>query len=1025
MKKLMLFVVAVIFLMSFASAAFEFDNIVSYEKDDRVAVYDNLFGLCSEIARVELITPKINNVIPGRDRRVMIFKVSNLQELYSDGMGSTEIINMWNGEEDDLDYHYEYAIYEDVERNLYENECRIIDGEEECFRKTVGKKTASEIVGWEKLNTNDLPSGSLTIALVTDVFVGDYYDGVPTLFGKEISRWAVWQDGFNTGLVMYNNMSSENATIFAPQVTNANMTFDIGEVAFNQTNCLLNNCLHFNNSDTAKSNLMINGTIFNWMTIDSNRNATISLWVNFTDFNGSAASTRPQVINRGEQLDLEIIISGVNNISKLGQWGASTFNDVNNPLQTAGWIFYTLTRNHSTACLWVNASLSGCVLSGNKNITQDLFLGTDTSSGTHQFKGLMDDMGVWNITLTPQQIIDLYNNGTGVTYNQSNDISLLTTLGDPPDAIVTINSSQVFSANFSVSDQGNLTNGTLYVYNDDGTVLSRNETVLTGLFNFTNASVSDLPFNKSFTWNFFGCGENTTSFCTFASTNRTFTMDAFRENSQSFSAITAVGASETYEINISSGGTHSITAELIYNGTNQGNADKFGDDFQARFTKQIAIGLQFGGTNTTFYWEFKFANSSTNEFFNSTTQNQTVDDFTIDNCGVNTVLVLNYTIRDEESKLNLSVSPDVNISVDVDVLITSLTNLSITINNSFSINNTNPVQVCSKGGSLNTTNYSMNVVVQYSSIDRVKEFHNIQNFTLNNNTIPENIDLYDLLTVDSQEFTIGFKGLDFLPVADALIDVTRFYIGDGIFRSVEVPKTDVVGEALAHLVLSDVIYTFIVSKNGQVLGTFENFVAVCADQSTGDCVINLNAFTSGSQPTDFSSSGNLRFKTTFDEDTRTVTLVFNTIDGTSSFVELNVTKLDALGNNTACTQSVTSSSGTLSCIVPQGFGNTSLQVQVWKDGNFAGDSFFAILQDAADTFGGTGIVLVLLMIMSLALMALSSGVATIILAMIGFIMAAALNLVEGGSLFGTTSTIIFLLVGGGIIIWKISGRSSA
>jgi len=67
----------------------------------------------------------------------------------------------------------------------------------------------------------------------------------------------------------------------------------------------------------------------------------------------------------------------------------------------------------------------------------------------------------------------------------------------------------------------------------------------------------------------------------------------------------------------------------------------------------------------------------------------------------------------------------------------------------------------------------MDVTTRYESQDRISEFHHIQNNTLTNLTIPININLHDLKTVDSTTFLITFENKDFLPEENALIDITE------------------------------------------------------------------------------------------------------------------------------------------------------------------------------------------------------------------------------------------------------------
>ena len=112
------------------------------------------------------------------------------------------------------------------------------------------------------------------------------------------------------------------------------------------------------------------------------------------------------------------------------------------------------------------------------------------------------------------------------------------------------------------------------------------------------------------------------------------------------------------------------------------------------------------------------------------------------------------------------------------------------INFSQAYNNTNEALVCIANDTLNGTSYRMDVQTRYDSNLYAAEFHNIQNFTLTNETIPQEITLYDLNLSDTTEFLITFENEQFLPVEDALLLIQRKYVGEGVFKTVEIPKTD-------------------------------------------------------------------------------------------------------------------------------------------------------------------------------------------------------------------------------------------
>ena len=204
------------------------------------------------------------------------------------------------------------------------------------------------------------------------------------------------------------------------------------------------------------------------------------------------------------------------------------------------------------------------------------------------------------------------------------------------------------------------------------------------------------------------------------------------------------------------------------------------------------------------------------------------------------------------------------------------------------------------------------------------------------------------------------------------------------------------------------------------MATFENVIATCEDPTVEQCQLNLNAFSTGTLPTDFSTIDGLSFTTTLNETSKVLTLIFtNFPSGSTATVSLNATKFDALGNSTICSSQLTSSSGTIQCTVPDSFGNVSILTEVYKDGNLIKYQFFQIEESATDIFGLDGIIFLLILIISLPLMAMGSKIVMLVSGFLAFIIAALLNIYQGGSFIGIGSTIIWGIIAISIIIWKM------
>lgn len=480
----------------------------------------------------------------------------------------------------------------------------------------------------------------------------------------------------------------------------------------------------------------------------------------------------------------------------------------------------------------------------------------------------------------------------------------------------------------------------------------------------------------------------------------------------------------TLIVNTSTEDFTDVQAILIWNNTNFGSGGRTVNGDEIRFDNTFSVPIGTGnssGKSVDWRWQWNATAYVNNT--NTSVMNQSVFTFSADDCTTQTDLVLNYTILDEESQFEINTSAE-NTSIEVDVNISSIQNRSISTQVAFNKSNILPVQVCVNEGSLNGSNFRLDAQVRYFSSNRVVEFNNIQNQTISNATIPIHVNLLNLLTADSQEFLISVKDENFLALSNALITISRRYVGEGTSKTVEAPLTDTDGRTIGHFVLSDVIYDISVSKEGQPLRTFVNVLARCDNVATGDCRINLNLFSVGVIPTEFNKDLGISWNMTFDRTNRIVTAVYSIPTGLPAEVELNSTKFDNRGNETLCSNSVNSSVGTLTCTIASSSGNITFVSQLFRDGQFVGQAFYAIRPTAESTFRGTRIILMLIMFVTLPLMALTSGPIAIVMAMMGIVAAALLNLYDTGAFIGAGSTLLWFFIAGGIIWFKAVRRSN-
>jgi len=670
-------------------------------------------------------------------------------------------------------------------------------------------------------------------------------------------------------------------------------------------------------------------------------------------------------------------------------------------ISTGQWYFIAITHNSTTDRLYlnntlINQSTAGGTLSNNLEA-----FSIGANNGTVFFNGKVDEVGVWNTSLSETNVSSLWNSGLGL----GNSISV-SLLEPAQNSTITSGKQTIFKANIE-SPLKLLVNASLYL---DGIL---NETIsITGNQNistFTKSIISNNPLN----WSVKSCNVDNCS----TSLNRTVNFANWTEDTLIYPSSVLVGDLGTFSVLLNVSPAINInSANLVYNSTSQEVSIASLSNNQYNITKTLTI-PQPSGT-IPFYFNFSFSNGQNG---NSTSQNITVGGVGIDDCSVYTNVLYNFTSYDEKTKI---IS---NVSLFNSTFNSQLWDLSKTVsisNYSKIFTNTNPFSICLENPLTSISNFSIDVQVQYETEGYAKEFYNIYNDYLDIDDAHTNISLYDLDNVSSQEFKIIYRDASFSPIENAIIQIQRKYVGEGLFRTVEQLKTDSNGEALAHLEVDDVIYNFIILENNIVTASFNNVIAVCQNPTLNECEISLTDVESFVEVTDFLSIKDLSFTgITYNKTTREVATTFSITSGTSATIVLNVTLFDGLGNTEVCSKSLTSSSGTLSCIIPTSFGNSTVIATITKNGVKFAENIISLAQDPKDIYGANLVFTALIIFVGLIGMGVTGN--PIVMGMFLILSSVALigmNIVYSTGFVGAGATILWFIVAVVIIMFKGANR---
>lgn len=962
------------------SSALNFDNTkkVSKEINNKYPTIEivNSFGMGSTIAKYKLIK--------NTDACIINCYAEGSAELYSNG---ALFDNLKFKDELSKTKNYPFTVYinsseeYEIEIPSYREQCNKVynstteKNEDVCFLvidKISKEKKNKEV--WEVYKGEVLPKGNYKWRIEGNIKIGDKIDWIVNAFGSDFDEWAWWNSSW-------------------PYKKQINITGDTHGNYSIQLNITKNIYMNSNLSDIRFINNSETGELPYW--IEYNDSSNYYIWV-------KVPSNKTIYMYYGNPIATE-----KSNIKETFIYG-DDFND--NSLDTGIW-------TEKTSVGYVTESGQNITVSGNGyaviytgNVSE---FGVNVSGAAKFWNGL--STGVKGVGFSVCEGSSLNPCGGG------SNKSVLTVSG----ATFGLRNSGAFTTNGFTIDESHYSIyeiRRLDTYSQAKSGTGKNISSMNAN-DFINSSVSYQKGNVTFAIysEDAGLDPGAITFTDWAYVRKyilpepsySLEKDSYylEEGLASYTNPTLVGSYETFLINISYLDSYytSISAQFIYNNTVYPTTINKTSNL-AKLTSSLIVPTT--AKTYSFYWVLILSNGSSTTYYNTTSNNQIVNSISIDNCDTYKNLTYNFTLFDEDNQnlINLTVY---NSTIEVYLTFSSIGNTvnSLAIFNKTFLNNT--AKVCLQNLK-NDTRYRVDGVVRYTSDNYANEYYNIQDFEININNTPQNVNLYDLLTTRNQEFLITYKDNTFNPLADALIYVTRNYIGEGVFKTVEVPRTDQDGKTIANLVQSDIIYTFLIIKDGIIKGTFSNVRAVCQNTAIGECNINLYSYESNINPTDYSTSENLAFLFDFNSTTRLVSSAFLTLDSSVSSIVLNVTN----SNNTLlCSNSLVSSSGTVSCTVPLTFQNGTIIVRLYKDNNFVSWTTFSIKEQTSEVFNGTRMFLILLLFLTLIPIGLSSGKTTIIFVFIGFFIAGILNLIEMGNWIGYGSTFLWLIIAGGILFF--------
>lgn len=517
------FSLAMIFIMLLSVSgvlAFDFDNIKTYDPaNETILIQNSIWPIgipTSDVASLKLVTPHENYVMPGLDRQIAVIRVTNYDGSYSNAIQNMKLIDLNTNAEISRRVYYQINNPKTVQEPDYGNPiCDVMQTLENgtqimgnCQENITGYHPEQRN-HWETLDVSQpLPTDHpVDIAVVTDVKNGDKGEWIMTAYGVQLTEWAGWTTALNNNLVAYYNMSTVEEYIFSV----SNLTVNAGTPALKDdgiigygANMSAGNSYKFTPSASGVGNLSVNTSFNIWLKTNS-APATSDVFID-------------NYVGGGTGWVLQVDASTASSIKLVG-WSGNIV--CANAVYQNKWFDIAVRRNDTSIAMFLNGTECGgtTTVAGLPKLRAAIIFADNANFAGNAGTAIYDEFGWWTRVLTDTEIVQLYNNGAGISWNVTtpNPILGLTALNAAPanetnfTNVALGNLFQTFNTT-ATAVNGNFSSATLYIWNASNTIFNQTTVVVNGTANATsiNASLINYP-NGKYHWSVLWTAVNSTS----------------------------------------------------------------------------------------------------------------------------------------------------------------------------------------------------------------------------------------------------------------------------------------------------------------------------------------------------------------------------------------------------------------------------------------------------------------------------------------------------------------------------------
>lgn len=482
------------------------------------------------------------------------------------------------------------------------------------------------------------------------------------------------------------------------------------------------------------------------------------------------------------------------------------------------------------------------------------------------------------------------------------------------------------------------------------------------------------------------------------------------ETAKEYNNETLEGTFEDFKLYLTKGSGVNVQSVVLHYDGQTHTSSLFSSGSDVRAESELFISDVTADTNNTLYFTVTLSDSTV---FNTSTAVQLVRNIVLDDCSSQPKIFLNVSLVDEEQQTALSGSIEIYLSI------INPDNFEEVLSFNGSYSGVSSKAFCSNI-LLNQSSFLLGAKIRYDSDNHSAEFYNIQRSNLS--SYPKTYILYDLKDEDTTKFKLIYRGENLIGVTDAIIQLQREYISEGVYKIVEAPLTSSESTAVVHIDTNTNSYKATVVKNGVVLNTFENLVFICQSELTGECTLDLQDFIVPPNSVSIDSIQDFSYSISSDIDNKTITLDYSVPTGTTSLITVVATQKDIVGEETICNTTVSSAGGSIECGYNESIQDSYIYYNIYKDGVQLVEKSYIVRDDLRDDFGGDNYFILIVFAISLIFMAILSPEWIVLNSIISIIIGGATWLIRGMDFVLGLGAIAWLLLGAVIVIIKMSQK---